>query len=72
MQGWLKRIRERENEFLIGEAELEFTENLLSDHYLITPNKKSIEPPDHALHSGNATKLTSDEIAKLCLSMPLY
>lgn len=67
-----RRPGERNNEFLVGESELEFTEKFLEDHYFITPNKKSLNPPYNALHSGNAVKLTPEEIEKLCLSMPLY
>ena len=75
--GSWKRIEgrpgERDDEFLIGSLELEHTSVLDIDgveHYLISFNERSAEPPDDVLSSANAERLTTDEIRALIATPP--
>lgn len=62
------RPGDRLDEYLMGEAELPFCEELLINnikHFIISPNEKSKNPLKEVLHSGNAIRLTEQEIIKL-------
>lgn len=67
------RPGERNEEYLVGEAELPFTRGIVLDgipHYVITFNLKSEDPPVVAISSGNTERLTDAEIAALINNPP--
>ena len=69
------RPGERMDEFLIGEAELPFSEYITINsinHFLISPNEKSSIPLTQCYHSGNAVRLTSQDIEVLLKSQTDY
>jgi UDP-N-acetylglucosamine 4,6-dehydratase len=62
------RPGERNDEFLIGELELPYTESIIIDnikHYLISFNNKKTEPLHEIVSSENVEHLTQDEILSL-------
>ncbi|MET0636013.1 MAG: polysaccharide biosynthesis protein [Chitinophagaceae bacterium] len=68
------RPGERLDEFLIGEAELPYTEELEIDaitHYLISFNEKVAKPVEIGLSSSNTEKLTDEEILRLINNPPI-
>lgn len=62
------RPGERNDEFLIGELELPYTESVVIDnikHYLISFNNKKAQPLHEIVSSENVEHLTQDEILSL-------
>lgn len=67
------RPGERNDEFLVGDIELEYTTRVAIkgvNHFLISPNTKAVYPQDTVVHSGNVAKLTKEEIKDLILAKP--
>jgi hypothetical protein len=64
------RPGERNDEFLVGETELEYCSELGANHYLISPNTKSKKPLDRVVHSGNCERLSGGEILEIIKSVP--
>ena len=67
------RPGERLEEFLIGESELEYTEERIYDgirHYVLSFNEKSENPLTEVLSSRTAEKLTDDEIRAIINTPP--
>lgn len=65
------RPGERNDEFLVGETELEYCKKILINginHFLIDPNKKSDEPMTEIFTSANAERLTKSEILEIIRS----
>ena len=65
------RPGERNDEFLVGETELEYCEKLLINgvnHFLIHPNFKVPNPMTEIFTSANAERLTKDEILSIIKS----
>lgn len=68
------RPGERIDEYLIGEAELPFTRELVIDditHYLISFNDKVSDPVEFGLSSANTDKLSDEEILSLIENPPV-
>ena len=68
------RPGERLDEFLIGEAELPFTKEIVIDnitHYLISFNEKVDKPVGFGLSSANTDKLSDEEILSLIDNPPV-
>jgi UDP-N-acetylglucosamine 4,6-dehydratase/5-epimerase len=68
------RPGERLDEYLIGEAELPFTKEILLDgaiHYLISFNEKVEKPVEFGLSSANTDKLSDKEILHLINNPPV-
>ncbi len=68
------RPGERLDEFLIGEAELPFTREIIIDdivHYLISFNEKVENPISVGLSSANTDKLSDEEILALIDNPPV-
>lgn len=66
------RDGERNDEYLVGELELNHSEEIIIEgtkHFLISPNQVSKKPLDKVIHSGNSEKLTDDEILNLLNSV---
>jgi len=58
---------------MIREIELEYTSRVAINgvnHFLISPNTKASHPQDTIVHSGNAPKLTKEEVIDLILAKP--
>lgn len=67
------RPGERLEEFLIGESELEYTEERIYDgirHYVLSFNEKAENPLTEVLSSRTAEKLTDDEIRAIVNNPP--
>jgi FlaA1/EpsC-like NDP-sugar epimerase len=67
------RPGERNDEFLIGDLELDYTKELEIDgitHYLISFNEKAEKPLAFGLSSANTEKLSREEIVKLISNPP--
>lgn len=67
------RPGERNDEYLIGELELPYTEEILFDnivHYLISFNQKVKNPVEMGLSSANTEKLSVDEIINIIENPP--
>ena len=67
------RPGEREDEYLVGDLELPFTEQrIIGDvpHYLIAFNQQSSRSPELALSSANTARLSPHEMADLVRSDP--
>lgn len=67
------RPGERNDEFLIGDLELGYTNELDINgikHYLISFNEKVEKPIEFGLSSANTEKLTREEIVKLIFNSP--
>jgi len=67
------RPGERNDEFLIGDLELEYTREMDLNgikHYLISFNEKVEKPIEFGLSSANTEKLTREEIVKLIFNSP--
>jgi FlaA1/EpsC-like NDP-sugar epimerase len=67
------RPGERDDEYLIGEQELPYTEELSIDgvrHFLISFNEKVKKPAAVALSSANAQRLTNSEIEAILFNPP--
>ncbi|PZV76709.1 UDP-glucose 4-epimerase [Algoriphagus aquaeductus] len=67
------RPGERNDEFLIGELELDYTRELDFDgikHYLISFNEKVKQPVSLGLSSANTEKLSREEIVDLIFNSP--
>lgn len=67
------RPGERDDEFLVGDIEREFSEKLIIDgitHYLISPNKKTNSKDIEIYNSANCEKLNKEEIKNLILAKP--
>jgi FlaA1/EpsC-like NDP-sugar epimerase len=67
------RPGERNDEFLIGDLELDYTKELEIDgitHYLISFNEKAEKPLAFGLSSANTEKLSRAEIVKLISNPP--
>lgn len=65
------RPGERNDEFLVGETELEYCEKVVFNninHFLISPNKKSGTPLKEVFTSANAERLTNSEILEIIKS----
>jgi hypothetical protein len=65
------RPGERNDEFLVGETELEYCERLVINginHFLIDPNKKAQTPMTEIFTSENADRLTKSEILEIIQS----
>jgi UDP-glucose 4-epimerase len=68
------RPGERDDEFLIGDLELPYTEELMFDgikHYLISFNEKVANPIHFGLSSANTDKLTREEILAIINNPPI-
>ena len=68
------RPGERDDEFLIGDLELAYTEELEFDgikHYLISFNDKVKNPVSFGLSSANTDKLTREEILSIINNPPI-
>jgi len=68
------RPGERDDEYLIGELELPFTEEINYDgiiHYLISFNTKVTRPVSIGLSSANTDKLTDEEILAIINNPPI-
>jgi len=68
------RPGERIDEYLIGDAELPFTRELVIDditHYLISFNDKVSNPVEFGLSSANTDKLSDEEILSLIENPPV-
>lgn len=68
------RPGERLDEYLIGDAELPFTKELILDgitHYLISFNEKVDKPVEFGLSSANTDKLSDEEILALINNPPI-
>ncbi|MBI4929246.1 MAG: polysaccharide biosynthesis protein [Bacteroidetes bacterium] len=68
------RPGERDDEFLIGELELPYTEEVMYNnitHYLISFNHKVKKPIAFGLSSANTDKLTKEEITNIINFPPL-
>ncbi|SFB30051.1 polysaccharide biosynthesis protein [Algoriphagus aquimarinus] len=68
------RPGERDDEFLIGDLELAYTEELEFDgikHYLISFNDKVENPVSFGLSSANTDKLTREEILAIINNPPI-
>lgn len=68
------RPGERDDEFLIGELELPYTEEVEyngTTHYLISFNKKVAQPVALGLSSANTDKLTDNEILAIINNPPI-
>jgi|TARA_B110000046_G_C13001476_1_gene402365 UDP-glucose 4-epimerase len=67
------RPGERDDEFLIGDIELEYTREIELDgirHFLISFNEKQKNPIGGVLSSANATRLSDDEIYEIIANPP--
>jgi len=67
------RPGERNDEFLIGELELPYTEEIMLNdilHYLISFNKKVSNPVSVGLSSANTERLTENEIIEIINNPP--
>ena len=67
------RPGERDDEYLVGDIEKEFSEKLTIDginHFLISPNKKTNSTDIEIFHSANCEKLNKEEIRNLILAKP--
>lgn len=59
------RPGEREDEYLLGEPEMRYSELLVLDnirHYLFTPNKPAAQPVTEILSTQNAPRFTTEEL----------
>ena len=68
------RPGERNDEYLIGELELRYTEQIIFrdiKHYLISFNNLSENPPIDILSSANAKKLSREEILQIISNPPV-
>lgn len=68
-----ERPGERQDEYLVGETELEYSEQVKfgnKDYILISPNEKSSSPIAEIFGSHNAERLTKEEIAELIKNEP--
>ena len=68
------RPGERIDEYLIGELELPYTEEIIYDgipHYRISFNKKATSPLKTGLSSANAERLTEKEILNIISNPPI-
>lgn len=69
------RPGERNQEFLIGDLELAYTEEVTLKgvpHYVISFNEKVERPLPHVLSSDNARRLTREEMKSLILNPPSH
>jgi UDP-glucose 4-epimerase len=67
------RPGERNDEYLVGEIELEYStkEDINGvSHYIISPNTKSNKKLTQVFHSGNSPRLSKEEIISLILAKP--
>ena len=67
------RPGERLEEFLIGDAELEYTEEVVFDkikHYILSFNDKPNNPLKEVLSSRTAEKLSDEEIKNIINNPP--
>jgi FlaA1/EpsC-like NDP-sugar epimerase len=67
------RPGERDDEFLIGDLELPYTEEITYNnilHYLISFNQKVKKPLSTGLSSANTERLTDDEILAIINNPP--
>ncbi|MBL7865320.1 MAG: SDR family NAD(P)-dependent oxidoreductase [Cyclobacteriaceae bacterium] len=67
------RPGERDDEYLVGDIELPYAEELVFDgikHYLIAFNSKSKKPLNDIVYSANAPRLSESEILDLILNPP--
>lgn len=68
------RPGERNEEFLIGEIELPYTEQLMYNeivHYMISFNRKVVRPLQHILSSANTERLSAAEISQIVNNPPV-
>ncbi|HSF53953.1 MAG TPA: polysaccharide biosynthesis protein [Algoriphagus sp.] len=68
------RPGERDDEFLIGDLELPYTEELMMDgikHYLISFNDKVANPISFGLSSANTDRLSKEEILSIINNPPI-
>ena len=68
------RPGEREDEFLIGDLELPYTEELMIDgikHYIISFNEKVANPVSFGLSSANTDRLSREEILSIINNPPI-
>ena len=67
------RPGERLDEYLVGDIELEYTQELTINnikHFLISPNKKVETPYKDVVHSNNCERLTEEEILGIINGKP--
>jgi FlaA1/EpsC-like NDP-sugar epimerase len=67
------RPGERNDEYLVGDIELEYTSRVAINgvnHFLISPNTKVTHHQESVVHSGNCPRLTKEEIKELILAKP--
>jgi UDP-glucose 4-epimerase len=67
------RPGERNDEYLVGEIELDYSTKVNINgvnHFLISPNTKSTNRLENILYSNNTEKLTKEEIKNLILAKP--
>ena len=68
------RPGERNDEFLIGDLELPYTEEKVYDgitHYIISFNEKVRQPVEFGLSSANTERLTDEEILEIINNPPI-
>lgn len=68
------RPGERDDEFLIGDLELPYTEELIIDgikHYIISFNEKVANPVSFGLSSANTDRLSREEILTIINNPPI-
>ncbi len=68
------RPGERDDEYLVGEIELPYASELVVDHirhYLISFNEKTKSPLREIVYSGNAPRLSKEEISQILLNPPI-
>lgn len=68
-----ERLGERNDEYLVGDIELEYSRIFTIDgvkHYVINPNEKSLTPISNVISSATSPKLTNSEIKELILAKP--
>lgn len=68
------RPGERQVEYLVGDAELEYTEEITLNekrYFLLHQNNKPENSIKEVIHSGNSSQLTEDEIVNLIRMKPI-
>ena len=68
------RPGERDDEYLVGEIELLYASEMVVDHikhYLISFNEKTKSPLHEIVYSGNAPRLSKEEISQILLNPPI-
>ena len=67
------RPGERLDEYLVGDIELEYTQEMIINnikHFLISPNNKVEIPYKDIVHSNNCERLNEEEILEIINAVP--